>query len=223
MNIPKKGDEGKDVKALQERLVKLGYELPEWGPDGDFGTETEAAVRSWQLDFHVDGTLDDGEMQALFPPAPVRSFPNIPHGQKEVVEMYMKPWDDVDEWEEEWIAPVVLPKELKRLTKRGTIWTNRDLVPVYDSVFNDIVDQGLARHLKTYHGCFNVRKIRGSGTQWSCHSWALAIDLNYAENMLGSEPKMNMGIVEIFERHGYVWGGRFKRKDGCHFQRCKGF
>ena len=223
MNIPQKGDKGTDVEALQERLVSLGYILPIYGADGDFGDETASAVRLWQLDFHVDGTLDESEMHALFPPAPAGSFPEVLNGQRAVVEKYGKPWDNVEAWKEKWIAPVVLPPELKRLAKRGRIWTNKDLVPVYDSIFEEIVDVGLARHLKTYHGCFNVRKIRGSGSQWSSHSWALAIDLNYADNRMGSEPKMHPGIVEIFERHDFVWGGRFKQKDGCHFQRVRGF
>ena len=215
MNIPKKWDKGRDVQSLQDRLILLGYSLPNFGPDGDFGDETDRAVRSWQLDYHVDGTLDANEMQA--------PFPDIPHGQREVVEMYGKPWDDVDGWMQQWIGPVELPQELRNLAKRGTIWTNRDLVPVYESVFDEIVDQGLARHLKTYHGCFNCRKIRGSKTQWSTHTWSLSIDLNAAENMMGTEPKMNMGVVEIFDKHGFTWGGRFRRKDGMHFQRVKGF
>ena len=33
----KKGSEGSDVKALQEALMKLGYELPDYGADGEFG------------------------------------------------------------------------------------------------------------------------------------------------------------------------------------------
>lgn len=223
VEIPKFGDKGNAVRALQSRLLDLGYKLPKYGADGDFGEETKNAIWDWQLDYHVDGTLDESEMQALFPPAPTGSFPKIPNGQREVIEMYEKPWDDVDGWWKKWGAPVELPDELKHLTKRGRLWTNKDLIPVLESVFEEIVDQGLARHLKTFDGCFNVRKIRGSKTKWSTHSWALALDFNMAENRLGAEPKMHPRIVEIFERHGFVWGGKFRRKDGQHFQRVTGF
>lgn len=223
LNIPKKGDKGNAVRALQSRLIELGYKLPKYGADGDFGNETMYAVRAWQLDYHIDGVLDEREMHALFPPEADRQFPNRPNGQREVVEMYGKPWDDVDGWWKKWGAPVKLPDELKRLTKRGRIWVNKDLVPVLQSIFDEIVDQGLARHLKTFDGCFNVRKIRGSATQWSVHSWALALDFNMADNMLGSEPKMHPGIVAIFEKNDFVWGGRFRRKDGMHFQYLTGF
>jgi len=40
----KNGSKGKKVVQLQESLVKLGYELPKYGADGDYGKETETAV-----------------------------------------------------------------------------------------------------------------------------------------------------------------------------------
>jgi hypothetical protein len=223
MEIPKFGDKGKAVRDLQSRLLDLGYKLPKYGADGDFGEETKNAIWDWQLDYHVDGTLDESDMHALFPPEVERLFPVRPNGQKEIVEIYGKPWEDVDAWWKNWGAPVELPDELKRLAKRGRIWTNKDLVPVLESVFAEIIERGLDRHLKTYHGCFNVRKIRGSKTKWSVHAWALALDFNMADNMLGTEGKMNPGIVTIFEKHGFRWGGSFRRKDPMHFQRVTGF
>ena len=44
------GSEGSDVHALQELLLSLGYALPRYGADGDFGAETEAALRAFQAD-----------------------------------------------------------------------------------------------------------------------------------------------------------------------------
>jgi peptidoglycan hydrolase-like protein with peptidoglycan-binding domain len=38
------GSEGTEVKQLQENLIKLGYKLPKYGADGDFGDETLQAV-----------------------------------------------------------------------------------------------------------------------------------------------------------------------------------
>ena len=43
-------DKGPQVKALQEGLMKLGYDLGAYGADGDFGSKTEAAVRQFQQD-----------------------------------------------------------------------------------------------------------------------------------------------------------------------------
>ena len=44
----KNGSKGTDVKALQEFLLQLGYNLPRYGADGDFGGETETALKRFQ-------------------------------------------------------------------------------------------------------------------------------------------------------------------------------
>lgn len=54
--VLEKGDKGAAVKELQEDLLALGYKLPEWGADGDFGKETEAAVRLFQHDHEMEVT-----------------------------------------------------------------------------------------------------------------------------------------------------------------------
>ena len=60
----RKGDRGEDVKAMQENLVKLGYDLAPYGAVGDFGGVTEAAVIAFQNDHgilpigHVDEETD---------------------------------------------------------------------------------------------------------------------------------------------------------------------
>lgn len=44
----RKGDEGKSVKALQYLLIANGYSCGKWGADGDFGADTEKAVKAFQ-------------------------------------------------------------------------------------------------------------------------------------------------------------------------------
>jgi N-acetylmuramoyl-L-alanine amidase len=44
----RRGDKGPAVKELQEKLIKAGEKLPRYGADGDFGTETEEAVKAFQ-------------------------------------------------------------------------------------------------------------------------------------------------------------------------------
>ena len=41
---------GPHVKRIQESLLAMGFELPEFGADGDFGTETTVAVAAFQID-----------------------------------------------------------------------------------------------------------------------------------------------------------------------------
>ena len=56
----KKGDSGERVSQLQTNLIKLGYSLPAYGADGDFGLETEKAVKLFQQNNNlpVSGIVD---------------------------------------------------------------------------------------------------------------------------------------------------------------------
>lgn len=49
----RRGDSGSEVKAMQQLLIKLGYDLGRWGADGKFGAATEKAV----LDFQAANAL----------------------------------------------------------------------------------------------------------------------------------------------------------------------
>ena len=72
-----RGMESAEVKALQQNLMKLGYDLLEWGDDGEFGSETEDALKRFQTaqNLPVTGIYDtatDKAMQAALglPAAP---------------------------------------------------------------------------------------------------------------------------------------------------------
>ncbi|MBQ8508038.1 MAG: peptidoglycan-binding protein [Clostridia bacterium] len=63
-----RGMEGDAVKALQQNLMKLGFDLPKYGADGDFGSETEEALKAFQtlVGLPVTGIYDaatDNEME----------------------------------------------------------------------------------------------------------------------------------------------------------------
>ena len=62
-----KGDSGADVEKLQNALISLGYKLPKWGADGDFGSETDEAVRKFQTDnkLKVDGIAGQKTLAAI--------------------------------------------------------------------------------------------------------------------------------------------------------------
>lgn len=63
----KKGMEGSDVKAMQELLIQLGYDLPKYGADGKFGAETLAALQAFQKDAELEQDCMYGDLthQAL--------------------------------------------------------------------------------------------------------------------------------------------------------------
>lgn len=53
----RKGNKGDWVTILQNKLMLLGYSLPKFGADGDFGQETLSAVKAFQK---AHGLLADG-------------------------------------------------------------------------------------------------------------------------------------------------------------------
>lgn len=79
--------------------------------------------------------------------------------------------------------------------------------------------------LDSFGGCLNVRKMRGSTTSWSIHSWGAAIDLDPDNNMLKwTKDKATFARKEydefwkIVESEGWVSLGRVKNYDWMHFQ-----
>ena len=54
--VLKNGSEGDDVKQMQAGLIRLGYDLGRWGADGDFGDQTEMAVKQFQKDHGMEAS-----------------------------------------------------------------------------------------------------------------------------------------------------------------------
>ena len=69
VNLPllKMGSKGYPVKTVQRLLIALGYKLPRYGVDGDYGNETAAAVMRYQFDRKLvaDGVVGANTWQAL--------------------------------------------------------------------------------------------------------------------------------------------------------------
>ena len=63
----RRGMRGDDVKELQTLLLRLGYALPKYGADGDFGSETRSALRQFQkaARIEVDGVYGENSHAAL--------------------------------------------------------------------------------------------------------------------------------------------------------------
>ncbi len=66
-NTLKKGNVGDDVKAAQEALKSLNYDIGEAGADGSFGAATEEAVKAFQeaSGLTVDGIIGPDTLSAL--------------------------------------------------------------------------------------------------------------------------------------------------------------
>lgn len=102
----------------------------------------------------------------------------------------------------------VIPKKL---------YCNKDMIAPLSQAFKNLIDTGNVAELKTFDGCFNIRKKRGLSSM-SLHSWGIAIDVNAAWNQLNMVPTLSAGFVKCFTDAGFEWGGTWTRKDGMHFQ-----
>lgn len=97
------------------------------------------------------------------------------------------------------------------------VYCNKAMVGPLAQAFKNINERGLADQVKTWDGCFNIRRKRGSISA-SLHSWGIAIDINAAWNGFGKTPTMSPELVQCFVDAGFDWGGRWSKPDGMHFQ-----
>lgn len=116
-----------------------------------------------------------------------------------------------------WDVPTEL--EIGVIPKR--IYCNKDLIHPLALAFSALIKSGKVTELKTWDGCFNIRKKRGLNS-FSLHSWGIAVDVNAFENGLNQTPKLSSGFVKCFTDNGFEWGGNWRsRPDGMHFQLSK--
>lgn len=127
-----------------------------------------------------------------------------------------------------WIVPTDILQAFSqvRFSALGTIgfpkkiFINKDFKPVLEKALRNLMSRGLTKELKTWDGVFIIRTKRAL-LSLSLHSWAIAVDVNQAENQLNQTPKLSNAFVKCFTDAGCDWGGTWTRKDGMHFQLAK--
>ena len=115
-------------------------------------------------------------------------------------------------WVEEHIVTATVPI-------LGRVTCNRAIFPQLVAALNDVRAQGLAEeiHPGEYAGCYYPRFIAGT-TSLSNHAFGLALDLNVPGNQRGTVGEMDRGVVAIFKRWGFTWGGDWGYTDPMHFE-----
>jgi hypothetical protein len=134
---------------------------------------------------------------------------------------------------EDYLVTIDLPYRMRLAWDKNTsvskMRCHKLIADKFKLVFQEILDHyGLAEiqrlGIDLFGGCFAFRKMRG-GSDYSRHSWAIAIDLDPERNGLKttwakaqfSKPEYKP-MIDIFYKHGFVNLGKEKNYDAMHFE-----
>jgi hypothetical protein len=116
--------------------------------------------------------------------------------------------------------------------KGGTVafTTVNDAAGHLEAVVRDLekLPKEMTRYLVPHTGAYNCRTIAGTDRR-SVHAYGAAIDINtkYSDYWLWAKPvdgvipyrnRIPIEVVEAFERHGFIWGGKWYHYDTMHFE-----
>jgi len=93
----------------------------------------------------------------------------------------------------------------------------------------DKLPKRFMKYLRPSAGTYHCRTIAGT-ERFSVHAFGAAVDINakYGDYWRWSAPEAGAGlvyrnrvpweIIEIFEQHGFIWGGKWYHYDTLHFE-----
>lgn len=132
-----------------------------------------------------------------------------------------------------YLTTIKLPYPMRlawdKKSKVNTMRCHKLVAENFQGVFNDLLNHYgynkiVELGIDLFGGCFNFRAMRG-GSDYSRHSWGIAIDLDPERNQLKetsatarfARPEYK-AMIDIFYKHGFVSLGREKNYDWMHFQ-----
>jgi peptidoglycan LD-endopeptidase CwlK len=91
----------------------------------------------------------------------------------------------------------------------------------------DLLHKELRSFIDNPSGTFNWRQVSATN-RLSTHSFGIAIDINVnksnywkwdnLDNSIKYKNKIPLEIVKIFEKYGFIWGGKWYHYDTMHFE-----
>ncbi len=127
------------------------------------------------------------------------------------------------------LRPVIwLPSSSKkRLMMTSINGVDKKLQAISDEI--DVLPASMQKHVNENIGTFKWRFIAGT-KRLSTHSFGIAIDFNtpqaqywrkldpHEKGDLAHTHALPPHIIEIFEKHGFIWGGKWYHYDTMHFE-----
>jgi peptidoglycan L-alanyl-D-glutamate endopeptidase CwlK len=127
-----------------------------------------------------------------------------------------------------WLSANLSGRGQRTVYVTATNGVNRRLEEVVREL--DALPPALKRYVDRPAGTFNWRVVAGTERP-SAHSFGIAIDINTANADywhwtgkpegspdIAYRNRIPLEIVEIFERHGFIWGGKWYHYDTMHFE-----
>jgi len=101
----------------------------------------------------------------------------------ELIKRFGDPTRETLMWERHnmvsWSIPKTILNNISCLPNK--LYINKRFIASVENWFNDLIQNDVYLEIKTFDGCFNIRKKRASRSL-SIHSFGMAIDLNAAHN-----------------------------------------
>lgn len=106
---------------------------------------------------------------------------------------------------------------------KSTICIHKHFRPLLEAALKELLVMNLHTEIKTVDEDFHIRMIHGSTGVMSVHSWGAALDMNAAQNPLGSSGAWSNAFLTVMRKHhiycGQDWEGL---KDPMHFSLVNG-
>ena len=147
---------------------------------------------------------------------------------KQIIQIYGQP-----NQQGSYLTTIQLPFPMRLAWDKKTSVTkmrvHKKVAQDFINVFNELLAvYGLAKiqalGIDLFGGCFAFRAMRG-GSDYSRHSWGIAIDLDPERNQLKETSKTARfarpeykPMIDIFYKHGFVNLGVEKNYDWMHFE-----
>lgn len=221
--------------AQQDRLDRLVSAYPDFlaGHDGAAifwkdGASTPAGAaddtRSYEEKLRRPTLFN--QMEMAYPTGPLAKppGPNEDPGRFRNVAFFDKMYGDCakGEVEKRLVRVPWLPKSGGGYVKATPVNGVADKLKAVSEAL-DALPAELKKYAYPSAGTFNCRVVKDTGAR-SAHAWGVAIDLNtrLSDYWLWSKGayknRIPPEIVAIFEKHGFIWGGKWAHFDTMHFE-----
>lgn len=140
--------------------------------------------------------------------------------QAQLIAKFGNPTIDNVTFERKWMTLWAVPANIRTAIPAlpAKIYLNKLIKDKLEETLIALISKGLHKEIKTWDGCFNIRKKRGLSTI-STHAWGLAVDLNAAWNQLGKPSSWSKEFVSVWRDLGWECGADWKgRSDPMHYE-----